>query len=131
MNCIRYMTSTEPVTVTSAKPAVFSSKTRPASNIDEGMTAEVTFSNDATGLVVCHLRNPPSYYFIPKMPEFLLTVQCEGGELKLYNFVMPTFYHYIEVSMKTGKDGKGRKKRVEKVYKPTEAGVKGEEWWTT
>ena len=131
MSCIRYMTSAEPVTVTSAKPATFMGKTRSAPNVDEGMTAEVTFPNDATGTVFCHLRNPPSFWFIPKMPEFFLSVKCEGGELKMNNFVMPTLYHYIEVSVKTGKDGKGRKSRVEKVYKPIEAGIKGEEWWTT
>ena len=62
------------------------------------------------------------------MPQMSLTVTCEGGDLKMYNFILQMLYHYIEVSPKDRKEGKAR---VEKVYKPTEEGWKGENWWGT
>ena len=95
------------------------------------MTATFSFPGDATGTIACHLREPPLLGFIPRFPSILLTVTCENGKMKLYNFVMPSIYHYIEVTTKTGPQGKSSKKRVEKVYKPTQPDVKGEEWWVT
>ncbi|KAJ3528544.1 hypothetical protein NM688_g7984 [Phlebia brevispora] len=131
MNCLRYMTGSEPTSVTSATPDLFPSKTQSPSLVDGGMTAELSFPNDVTGSLFCHLRHPPSYFIVPKMPELLFKAECEGGELKLFNFVLPTAYHYIEVTTKTGQDGKGRKKRIEKVYKPAQDGWPGEDWWST
>ncbi|KAJ3528545.1 hypothetical protein NM688_g7985 [Phlebia brevispora] len=131
MDCLRYMTGSEPTSVTSAKPDLFPSKTQSPSLVDQGMTAELTFPNDVTGSLFCHLRHPPSYYIIPKMPEFLFEAECEGGELKFFIFALPNIYHYIEVSTKTSKDGQERKKRVEKVYKPTQEDWSGEDWWST
>ena len=56
-----------------------------------------------------------------------LEVKGEKGTLRMFNFAMPTIYHWIEVSVR---DERGReKKRIEKVYKSES--VKGEEWWTT
>ncbi len=62
-----------------------------------------------------------------------MRIEGEGGEVNVFNFVVPTFYHYIQVSVRDGEGGKGRKKRVEKVYTPKDANMdwKGEEWWTT
>lgn len=61
-----------------------------------------------------------------------MKVRGEAGEAMLFNFVLPTMYHYIEVKKKEGS------KRVEKVYsyKDLPKGDerrewKGEDWWTT
>lgn len=82
---------------------------------------------------MCNLRIAPSYGFIPKLPNIKVRVECEGGEVVLVNYMQPTFYHYLEVAVRDGEGGKGRKKRVEKIYSPKHAGFdwKGEEWWTT
>lgn len=48
----------------------------------------------------------------------------------MYNFVLPTLYHSITVTVK---DGKGTKTRVEKVYTFADGKMegKGEAWWLT
>lgn len=82
---------------------------------------------------MCNLRMPPSYGFIPKFPDIKVRVECEGGEVELFNYLQPTLYHYIEVAVREEGSGTGRKKRVEKVYSPRDAKMewKGEDWWTT
>lgn len=70
--------------------------------------------------------------FIPRLPEISVKVDCEKGEVELYNFVGPVFYHWIRVRSKND-SGKGFKsERVETAYSPpADSGVKGEDWWTT
>ena len=131
MNCLRHIIGADPLDVLSATPDLMPTKDGSASKIDQGMTAMFAFPGDATGTVTCHMRVPPTLGFIPHFPTIRLAVICENGELNVFNFVMPSLYHSIEVSVKDGKGGQGRKKRIEKVYKPTESGIKGEDWWTT
>lgn len=131
VNCLRYLFGTDPSEVLSATADPMPTTDGSASKVDAGTTATFAFPGDATGTAVCHMRVPPSFGLVPIMPTIFLSVSCENGELKVFNFVMPTLYHWIEVSVKDGKGGKAVKKRVEKVYKPLEPGVKGEEWWTT
>ena len=128
MNCLRYFASSNPTSVTGATPDIIPSHSGKPSLIDAGMKAELTFPKDVTGSLFCHLRNPPRFKIIPRIPEFFLTVTCEGGELKMNNFIMPAFYHSIEVTVKSSA---GQKKRTEKVYKPAEKGWEAEDWYST
>lgn len=129
MNCIRYLTSSDPTVVTSATPELFPSKTESPSLIDVAMSAELALPNDVTASLYCNMRKPWRFVIIPDLPEMSFSVTCEGGELKMAGFVIPTLWHSIEVITK-GTSG-ATKKRVEKVYKSSEGGKKGEEWWTT
>jgi predicted dehydrogenase len=131
VSCIRYLMDSNPTSVVSAKPNMFRTKDGIKDNIDVGMSATFTFPADATGSIYCCLREPPRFGIIPILPGIDFTVQCENGELKMYNFGFPTLYHYLEISTKTGPGGKERKKRLEKVYTSTKPGVKGEAWWST
>ena len=64
------------------------------------------------------------------MPDIGVTVNCENGEVELYNYVAPGLYHWIRVRVQdTSTKGKV-KERVEKAYKFWDGG-QGEEWWTT
>jgi predicted dehydrogenase len=130
VNCIRYLMDSNPVSVMSAKPDILSTKDGSKDNVDAGMNATFAFPADATGSIYCCLSEPPRFGIIPRMPGAGFTVQCENGELRMFNFGLPALYHYIEVSTKTGPGGK-EKKRVEKAYTPTKPGVKGEAWWQT
>jgi predicted dehydrogenase len=131
ISCLRYLMGSNPISVISAKPDVFRTKDGSKDKIDAGMTATLVFPADATASIYCHHRAPPRFGIIPQIPGAGVTVQCENGELKMFNYLWPFLYHYIEVSTKTGPGGKGRKKRLEKVYIPTKPGVKGEAWWST
>ena len=52
--------------------------------------------------------------------------RCEGGVVKLTNFVVPTLWH----ELRTEKWGEGKKEvKVEKAF--TKEGWKGEDWWMT
>ena len=132
INALRYLTNSNPIEVTSATPELVPNKDGSPSLVDGGMSAELVFPNNITGSLTANLRAAPLYGFVHRvLPWMYLKVQCEGGDVVLFNYVMATLYHYIEVSVKTGKEGKERKKRVEKVYKPTADGAKGEDWWST
>lgn len=131
LHCLRYLFGANPLEVLSATADTMPTSDGSPSKIDAGTTATFAFPGDATGTATCHMRVPPTLGIIPALPSMPLSVTCEKGELKVFNFVMPTLYHWIEVSVKDGKGGKAIKKRVEKVYKPLNPGVKGEEWWTT
>ncbi|EKM54182.1 uncharacterized protein PHACADRAFT_210000 [Phanerochaete carnosa HHB-10118-sp] len=131
VNCLRYILGTDPLEVLSSISDLMPTNDGSPSKVDTGTTATFAFPGDATGTVTCHMRVPYMLGFIPHFPTILLTVHCENGELKMFNFVMPSMYHTIEVSAGDWKGNKSMKKRIEKVYKPTEPGAKGEEWWTT
>lgn len=122
---MRYITGAEPLSVVAATADVFSE------GIDAGTTATLAFPGDVTGTLSCHLRMPPRLRFIPAFPQVHVRAECEAGEVTLFNFVMPTIYHYIDVKVKSRETGKVTSKRVEKVYKPRSEEWKGEDWWTT
>ena len=133
INTLRYFTSSNPTSVLEAKPDVFPriNGSENTDLVDAGMEATLVFPNDAIGTLDGHLRVPLRFGLIPIIPEMRLKVVCENGELDFFNHIMPVIYHSITITTKTGKEGKGRKKRIEKVYKPLEDGQKGEDWWTT
>ncbi|KIP11535.1 hypothetical protein PHLGIDRAFT_124697 [Phlebiopsis gigantea 11061_1 CR5-6] len=128
INCARTLIGAEPLSVLSATLLnLIPTTDGSAPTVDGGLSATLSFPGDVTATVTANHREPPVLGIIPRMPTVLLVVECEGGELRMMNFVAPTLYHYIDVKKK----GKSGKTRTEKVYKPAEAGVKGEEWWTT
>jgi hypothetical protein len=88
-------------------------------------SASFALPNNVTATFLCDLAMPPKLLFIPRMPQLSVVVRCEGGEVRLFNFIMPTLYHWIEVSVRGGH------KRVEKVYAFREDKSGGETWWTT
>lgn len=80
--------------------------------------------------MTCCSATSPTLGFIPKFMKWNARVECEAGDIAMYNFVMPTAYHSITVRKRTGNK---TEKRVEKVYKFDEGKMegKGEVWWTT
>ncbi|PFH51856.1 hypothetical protein AMATHDRAFT_58388 [Amanita thiersii Skay4041] len=130
LNCIRYLSSSNPVSVTSAShhlhvPPSASSSFTP--NVDRGTTAELVLPNNATATLECDLGIPYKFGFIPSFPSITAKVECEGGLIEVYNFVLPTFYHSITIRKN------GEKSRTEKVYTFEDGKMrgKGEDWWTT
>ncbi|KAK0470779.1 NAD(P)-binding protein [Armillaria novae-zelandiae] len=119
LNCIRYLASANPVSVLSASAEIHT----PSSLIDRRTTATLELPNDIIGTLTCDLAVP--WKFIPPLPSISAKVECEGGTLEVYNYVMPTWYHSITVTKRGGA------KRVEKVYKYATKGAKGEDWWMT
>lgn len=95
--------------------------------IDVSTTVSLRFPHDITSTLYCSFQHPPLWGLIPRLPEIKARVECEGGTLELYNFVLPTMYHWIKITEKgTGKT------RYEKVYKfKNRNGMKDEEYWTT
>lgn len=128
LNCTRFLTGSEPVSIPSA--SVIPTKDDP--RVDQTVSASIEFPNDVIATLTCSLGLPPRFGFIPhSLPKNEFKVVCEKGEIFCMSWIIPTFYHYIKV---TPKDGP---KRVEKIYQPQNLKVgsgsewKGEEWWTT
>ncbi|EIN09608.1 NAD(P)-binding protein [Punctularia strigosozonata HHB-11173 SS5] len=123
LSAVRFFASNNPVSVLSAEAHVIP----PAADlVDKGMSATLAFPNDVAASIRCHFGMPPAYGFIPRMPVLSLKAECEGGELTLSNFVLPTLWHSITVSKR---EGRGRVTRTEKAY-TFKDGI-GEPWWTT
>lgn len=130
MNCIRYLSSSNPESVLGAAHDVYMPpKAGPAflPRVDQGTRASLGLPGDVTASLMCNMRMPFRYGVIPTMPRVSAKVQCDGGEVELFNFVAPTFYHSITVRRYRGGT------RVEKAYTFREGGMegKGEAWWTT
>ncbi|KAF5383625.1 hypothetical protein D9615_003556 [Tricholomella constricta] len=133
LDCIRYLSSSNPTSVLSANhdlhtPASAASSFKP--DVDRSTTATLALPNDATASLKCDLGIPFSYGIVPSVPQVRAIVTCEGGEIDMFNFVAPTLYHSIKV---TTKGANGGKTRVEKVYTFAEGKMegKGEAWWMT
>jgi predicted dehydrogenase len=122
LSCLRYLSSSNPTSVVEATPTL-----SPWSDqCDSAMTATLAFPNSVTGSLRADIASP--YTIVPSMPEIRAVVDCEQGSLEMFNFIMPSIYHYIRVSKIDG----GKKKTTGyKVYKSEDATAKGEEWWTT
>ncbi|KAJ7149260.1 hypothetical protein C8R43DRAFT_1088243 [Mycena crocata] len=75
-------------------------------------TTSATFalSGSATGTVLCDLAVPPTLGLIPSIPDLGAVIQCENGELRIFNYMMPALSHSITVAPT------GRKSSVEKAY---------------
>jgi predicted dehydrogenase len=133
LNVIRYLSSSDPISVLSASHQLHIPRSSPSDfvpNVDRATAATLSLPNDIVATLNCDLGTPHYLGFIPHMPKIGVVVECEGGEIKMFNFVAPTYYHWITVHTR---DGTKQNSRTEKVYKFVDAGVdaKGEEWWTT
>lgn len=96
--------------------------------VDRGTTATLALTGDSTAALVCDFGLRPRLWVVPRLPEVRVVAVCAGGELEMFNFIMPTLYHWIRVRVR---EGSGRRERVEKVYAFAEGAGRGEEWWTT
>ncbi|KAK7056257.1 hypothetical protein VNI00_002810 [Paramarasmius palmivorus] len=130
VNCLRYLASSDPIELLSASCTKhIPKKSLPSyeSKVDRATTATLSFPNDIIGTINCDLSQPWKFGgLVPPFPEVSANVECEGGDIRIFNFVLPTLYHSITVKKR---DGKKVTSRTEKVYKPAEG--KGEEWWLT
>ncbi|TFK39890.1 hypothetical protein BDQ12DRAFT_734614 [Crucibulum laeve] len=135
LNCIRYLSGSNPVEVLSASYEGYKPPSAPLDftpNVDRRTTATLSLPNNVIATLTCDLGIPYRYGIIPNMPQINAIVRCEGGDIELFNFVMPTLYHSITVQSKDGTGGV--KTRTEKVYKFAELqepDMNDEEWWTT
>lgn len=130
MNCLRHLTSSNPIAVLSATSKTHPSPSSTEQLVDTSTRATLSFPNDVTGTLYCDLAKPwwGPFGLIPPMPDIGIMVECEGGDVELFNFPGPVFYHSITVRRK---DAQGRiTKRVEKAYK-CDDGRNEEDWWTT
>jgi len=99
-----------------------------ANVVDHGATATFSMPNEVIGRISCDLAAPWKFGIVPPWPKFTAKVECEGGEIEIYNYVMPSIYHWIRVRTKDG-----RRERIEKAYTfvEREGRVRGEPWWST
>lgn len=132
MNCVRYLSGSDPTSVVSATPTVYpDSRNAPANfaKIDTRTVATLALPSGVTGHLTVDLALAPTMGFIPKMPSVTLVVECEDGEVEFWPFIMPSVYHSITVKARQA-GRKGSKMKVEKRY-TFDDGAKGEDWWTT
>jgi hypothetical protein len=116
------------LSVLTATSTVYPSPSATEQLVDLGTKATLSFPNDVTATLDCDFEEPwwGPFRLLPRMVDIRVKVECEDGEIELFNYILPTFYHWIRVL-----SGKGKaKQRVEKAYKFSD-GSKGEEWWTT
>ncbi|KAJ6454529.1 NAD(P)-binding protein [Mycena vitilis] len=112
-NVLRYLASSNPTAVLTAKAISYSSRPE-HKQIDKMFWATLALENDIIGELHSNLDEPGLFGIIPRIPKLSATVECEGGTLKIFNFLVPHYYLYITVSPA----GKPR-------------AAKGEVWWTT
>ncbi|KDQ14928.1 hypothetical protein BOTBODRAFT_131922 [Botryobasidium botryosum FD-172 SS1] len=134
LSAMRYLLDAEPLSIESSIPIPH--HLNPTA-IDRGFHAVLAFPNSVTAELSCDYQLPlwglGPFRFLPRGPQSWLTVHLEGGDISTNNFIIPTFYHYIQVSPKA----KGTKARTEKVYtfpKSVTGGgnlVEDEAWWTS
>lgn len=94
--------------------------------MDRATTASLALPNDITAELTCDLQQPLVLGFIPRLPKLTVLVECEGGKLETFNFVLSGLYHSITVTPKTGRS------RKEKAYTFRKGDSNfGEEWWDT
>ncbi|KIK61644.1 hypothetical protein GYMLUDRAFT_96498 [Collybiopsis luxurians FD-317 M1] len=138
INCIRYLTSSNPTSVVSATPVPLKSANIQETKIDRAINATLAFPNDILATLEGDLAMPWKF-FPPKLFKLWVEVKCEGGDVTLINFVLPTFWHSINVSTKAGST---TTTRTEKVYKFADAHLEhgagdsktldlGQDWWLT
>jgi hypothetical protein len=129
--CVRFLASSNPTAVLAASYSSLSGATEEQKRtIDAGTRASLAFPNDVTGEIECHARwdGWGPFGLLPRFPNVNVEARCEGGTVKLSNYVLPSQFH----ELRTEKWVSGTKKRevkVEKVF--TKEGWKGEDWWTT
>ncbi|KAF8153221.1 NAD(P)-binding protein [Crassisporium funariophilum] len=120
MDMVRNMSSSNPTSVTSA-----SYKTTPPSpKADDESEVQLVLPDNVTATLKQVMFSPFTLGFIPPMPVFEVSVQCETGTVTMSYFMIAHIYHAITVKS-------GGETRVEKAYGFTEGKAKGEVWWTT
>jgi len=133
LDCIRYLASRNPTSIISAQHELYTPPSAPSSfapNIDRGTMVTFALPNDITASLTCDMGKPLTYGIFPPIPQVRAIVSCDGGDVELYNFVLPTLYHSLTIRTRSGE---GYKKRVEKVYTFSDGKMrgKGEAWWLT
>ncbi|KAJ3917815.1 NAD(P)-binding protein [Lentinula edodes] len=121
LNCIRYLSSSDPTSVVSAIALPLKSANIQETKIDRAMSTTLALPNDVLASMEVDLSMPWEF-FPPKLFKMWVVVKCEGGDVEVQNFVLPTFWHSIKVSNKVGGT---TTKRVEKALDL------GEDWWLT
>ena len=122
---IRFITAadTTPLDVTSAKAI---GHPKDPERIDRGMHITYAFPHsDVTAEVDTDFSAPGwgPFGLLPQMLRIDITIKLEGGEVFIYNFVLPSAFHFIRVKPKKGPG------RFERVY--TFRKGKGEKSWST
>ncbi|KAJ7446289.1 NAD(P)-binding protein [Mycena galericulata] len=123
VNVLRYLASSNPMAVLSASAVPYSSRPE-HKKVDKMFTATLELDNGIIGDLDSNLSEPKLLGIIPRIPKLTATVQCEGGTIEIFNFLVPSYYHYITVAPS------GKARRVEKAYS-FKGAAKGEDWWTT
>ncbi|KAJ7284898.1 NAD(P)-binding protein [Mycena rebaudengoi] len=123
VNVLRYLTSSNPTSVLAASATPYSSQPQ-HEKVDKMFTATLTLENDILAELHSNLSEPKLFGIIPRIPKLTVTVFCEGGTVEIFNFLVPSYYHYIMVSPTK------KSRRVEKAYS-FKGAAKGEDWWTT
>ncbi|KAJ7696447.1 hypothetical protein B0H17DRAFT_1130861 [Mycena rosella] len=116
ISSMRFFAGAEPTSVESASHVLA------VPQVDISSTATFALAGGKTGTVTCTLDLPPALGLVPRIPQLHATIVCERGELRIYNYVLPTLYHSITVAPAGGPA------RVEKAYTFP---ALGEAWWTT
>ena len=120
---LRYLASSNPTSVLTASAIPFSNAPR-HKKVDQSFTATLAFDNDIIGKLHSNLNESRIFGIIPRIPKLTATVRCESGMVEIYNFLIPSYYHYITVKPSD------KLRRVEKAYS-FKGAAKGEDWWTT
>ncbi|KAF7330914.1 NAD(P)-binding protein [Mycena venus] len=123
VNVLRYLASSNPTAVITAKAVPYSSRPE-HKQVDKMFWATFALENDIIGELHSNLEEPKLFGFIPRVPKLSATVECAGGTVKIFNFLIPHYYHSITISPT------GKSRRVERAYSFNGA-AKGEDWWTT
>ncbi|KAF6764091.1 NAD(P)-binding protein [Ephemerocybe angulata] len=133
MNCVRYLTSSNPASILDVSHELFQPPNSPsdyASNVDKKTVASFAMPNDVTAKITCNFEDPPRLGFIPRLPVLNVAIECEGGKTDLYNFIGPSWFHTITV---TPRSGRARKEKAY-VFSGSDGvggGQRGEVWWET
>ncbi|KAJ6456116.1 NAD(P)-binding protein [Mycena sanguinolenta] len=115
INAMRYFAGADPTSVLSVKHELRTPQ------VDRKTVATFALPGSITSTIVCDLSVPPTLKVIPVMPNLNAHIECEKGEIKVMNYIMPTQYHSITVTA-------GGKSRVEKAYTLPDL---GEPWWAS
>ncbi|KAJ6456108.1 NAD(P)-binding protein [Mycena sanguinolenta] len=115
IQAMRHFAGAEPTSVLSVKHELQSPQ------IDRKTVATFALPGSITSTILCDLASPPTLKLIPSMPNLNAVIKCEKGEIKVMNYIAPTTYHSITVTI-------GEKSRVEKAYTFPDL---GEPWWTS
>ncbi|KAF9455884.1 NAD(P)-binding protein [Collybia nuda] len=123
VNALHYLASSNPSSVMKASAVPYSSAPE-HKKVDQRFTATLAFENNIVGELYSNLNESRIFGIIPRIPKLTATVQCESGYIEIFNFLIPSYYHYITVAPSGGP------RRTEKAYS-FKGSAKGEDWWTT